>query len=126
VKFATADANQNLGTGENDFALQLAAAKGWLNGRVGYRLLGDTATTQYEDPFYAAVGLNHVFVNGGDVGVEWYGEQATAAGEDERMELTLYGGVPLNDGARVQGYVFTGLTDASADLGAGIGLSFAL
>lgn len=126
VKFATADADRNLGTGAEDFALELGVAKGWLNGRLGHRWLGESEGFVFRDPFFAAVGVTRFLERGGDLGLEWYGEEAIVAGGEPRQEVTLYGGYPLREGLRVDAYLFKGLTEASAELGGGAGLEFAL
>jgi len=126
VKFATADEARSLGTGENDYAVQFEAAKGWFNARVGQRWLGDTDTTDFNDPLYYAVGATYLFDAGGDLGIEWYGEEAAVSEDDPRREVTLYGSAPMGTESRLQGYLFKGLTDGSADLGGGLSLSFPL
>ncbi len=126
VKIATADADKNLGTGVNDYALQLEAAKGWLSGRLGYRWMGDTPTIDFQNVAYGALAVTHIGGSGGDIGLELFGEQAIVAGSEERRELTLFGSYPLGGEVRIHGHAFKGLTDASADFGVGITLSFAL
>lgn len=124
VKFATADETRRLGTGENDYALQLELAKSALYGHAGYKILGDPPGVDYRDVWYGAVGVN--FAAGeSDGGLELYAEQAQLEGLDGKQELTLYLGQALDSRTRLTGYLLTGLSDASPDFGGGVSLRYA-
>lgn len=125
AKFASADAARRLGTGANDYALQLELAKAALYGHAGYLVLGDPAGVDYRDIWYGAVGFNFP-VGGSDGGVELYGEQDPLDGVDGKRELTLYLARDLDRKIRVVGHVLKGLSDASPDWGVGMTVRFAL
>ncbi len=125
AKFGTADETRRLGTGANDYALQLELAKAALYGQVGYKLPGDPPGVDYRNIWYGAVGFNFP-VGRADGGVELYGEQAPLDGVDGKRELTLYLGQDLDRKTRVIGHVLKGLSDTSPDWGVGVALRFAL
>jgi hypothetical protein len=60
IKFATADEVKGLGTGENDYTLQLDAYRFFdrfsLQGSAGYRLRGDPPGVNLDDVFLASLG----------------------------------------------------------------------
>jgi hypothetical protein len=126
AKIATADPDENLGTGEHDLAAQLEWAKGPVNGYFGQKWLGDTSTTDFRDVRYGAVAMTYVGDEGGDLGVEFYVEEAALVGSENRRELTLYGSYPLDSNLRLQAYVLKGLSDGSPDIGAGLAVKYAL
>lgn len=126
VKLATADKDRNLGTGENDYALQLELAKSMFNGYAGYKVLGDPPGTDFRNVAYAAVGVIVPTRRGADVGVELYGEQAALAGGAEKRELTLSYGAELDRRTRWLGHVVKGLADGSPDWGVGLSVKYAL
>lgn len=125
AKFGTADETRRLGTGANDYALQLELAKDALYGQVGYKWLGDPPGVDYHNIGYGAVGFNFP-VGRADGGVELYGEQAPLDGIDGKRELTLYLGQDLDRKTRVIGHVLKGLSDTSPDWGVGVKVRFAL
>jgi len=125
AKFATADAARRLGTGANDYALQLELAKDALYGHAGYLVLGDPAGVDYRNIGYGAIGFNFP-IGGAAGGVELYGEQAPLDGIDGKRELTLYLGGELDRKTRIVGHVLKGLSDASPDWGVGVTVRFAL
>lgn len=123
AKLATADETRNLGTGENDYALQLELAKGPLDGYLGYRLLGDPPGTDFDNTVYGGVAVS--FETGAHtlMGLDFYTEQAALADADDAREASLFFVHRLDAGRRLKGYVLTGFSDASPDWGAGLSLS---
>jgi len=61
IKFATADEDKNLGTGENDYYIQLNATYGTENIApfiaLGYVVTGDTEIVNYKNVVFASLGL---------------------------------------------------------------------
>jgi hypothetical protein len=126
AKLGTADETRRLGTGENDYALQLELAKDAVFGHVGYKVLGQPQDVDYRDIWYGAAGFLFPVGQGVDGGVELYGEQDPLDGIDGKRELTLFFGHALERNIRITGHVMKGLSDASPDWGAGITARFAL
>jgi hypothetical protein len=125
AKFATADETRRLGTGENDYALQLELAKEALYGHVGYKRLGDPAGVAYDDIWYGVAGFNFA-LGAADGGMDLYAEQEPLDGIDGKRELTVYLGQRLDAQTRVVGHLLKGLSDASPDWGVGVTLRFKL
>ena len=127
VYFGTADETKGLGTGENDYAVQLGITKDigvltW-SGTGGYLVTGDPAGVAYKDIFYGRLDVEHEFERH-TVGVAFDAQQATAPGGDAPAKLTGYLTTRLGKHAKLTGYLLRGLSDASPEWGAGV--TFAL
>jgi len=124
IKFGTAD--ENLGTGENDYAVQLAADKTYgdntLYGTAGYKVFGDPPGIDYDNVFYGWVGLSHRLDATRAAGMELFVEQAPLSGIDGRSELTLFLSSKVEAKTRLMGYLIAGFADGSPDWGVGISL----
>ncbi len=123
VKFGTASASKNLGTGENDYAVQLEVAKGDFDALVGYNVLGDTTTIDYDNIVYGAVAWTSSLNKTWDLRSEFYAEQPALSGGDPVEELTFSFGKTLDNKRNLSLYVIKGFTDASANWGVGVMLS---
>lgn len=126
VKFGTASASKNLGTGENDYAVQLELARGRFDATLGYNVLGDTDTVDYDNIVYGAVAWTSPLNKTWDLRSEYYAEQPALSGGDPVQELTFSFDRALDSKRNLSLYVIKGFTDASADWGVGVMLSKAL
>jgi len=120
VKFGTASASKNLGTGENDYAVQLEMAKGRFDAMLGYNVLGDTATIDYDNIVYGAVAWTAAVQKSWDLRSEFYMEQPAVSGDDPVQELTLSFVTALDKRRNFSVYVIKGFSNSSADWGAGV------
>jgi hypothetical protein len=123
VYLGTASETKALGTGENDYAVQLDLAQDvgavTLFGSGGYRITGDPPGTDYNDVFYGTVGLERDFDRntlGGALDVQ----QAVIPGGDAFAELTGYLTVRPDKSTKLNAYLLLGLTDAAPDWGVGV------
>ena len=123
VYFASADEAKGLGTGENDYAVQLDLTKNvgdWiLSGAGGYLVTGDPAGIDYKNVFYGWFDAGYRF----DVliiGAAINAQQAIISGKDGPAYLTGYATNRLAEDVRLTTYLLRGLSDASPDWGAGI------
>jgi hypothetical protein len=123
VKFGTADAAQGLGTGENDYSLQLEAGKGIFSGYAGYRMLGDTAPLDYNDVAFVGAALSLLLGKSRDLGIEYYTEEASLSGMDELQQATLSLNGEMSREMDYSVYYIAGLSDSSADTVIGINFS---
>jgi hypothetical protein len=123
VKFGTADETRGLGTGENDYSLQLDAGKGLFSGYAGYRMLGDTATVDYNDVAFVGAGLTLPLGKSRDLGVEYYTEEAALDGTDAIQQATLSLSGEASSSLDYSVYYIAGLSDSSADSVIGINFS---
>lgn len=123
VKFGTADETQGLGTGENDYSLQLDAGKGIFSGYAGYRMLGDTATLDYNDVAFVGAALTLPLGKTRNLGVEYYTEEASLSGMDDLQQATLSLNGEMSREMDYSVYFIAGLSDSSADSVIGINFS---
>lgn len=123
VKLGTASKRDNLGTGENDYAVQLDLAKGAIDGYLGYLFLGDTSAVNYDDIFYGAIGFSFPLGTQWRGRGEYYAEQEAVSGVDAVQEVSLSFDKPLGERRTLRLYVINGLSDSSPDWGAGVMLN---
>lgn len=120
IKLGTADKDKLLGTGENDYAIQLDMAKDALYGYVGYEVIGDSTNVDYNNVLFAAAGLSLPVGDNMLAGAELYAEQAAVSGRDSVTEATLSLSRPLGKDKRFSIYILKGFTDVSPDWGLGV------
>lgn len=123
IKLATADEDRNLGTGENDYAVQLDMEKGVFFGYLGYRVYGDPPGINLDNVAYGLVGLSRPLDSATRAGVSLYAQQAAAVGTDNQLELSLFLNRKLGKGNQLRPYVVFGLSDGSPDWGVGVTLA---
>jgi hypothetical protein len=126
IKLGTADEDKNLGTGETDYSLQLDAGKKALHGYIGYRIIGDSDTVDYDNTFFMSAGVTLPGNNEWMTTIDYYFEEASVSGGDDAQDLTLTWGKKLEQRKFMSVYFIKGLSDASPDLGVGITLTYGL
>ncbi len=126
AKLGTADADKVLGSGENDYTLQLEAAMGMLYGYVGYTQIGDTDTIDYNDVAFAGAALDFPLGEGHNLGLEYFTEQASVDGMEDLQEATLSLGGELSSKLNYSIYYGAGLSDSGADSVIGVSFSSAM
>jgi hypothetical protein len=124
VKVATADEDKGLGTGANDYgaAVDVYRSVGdatTLFGGVGYTLLGDSDFIEVDSVWNANVGFSHKLGNS-SAGLMYDYRQPTSEAADDRSEVTGFYSFPTSDASKMQVYATKGLSDGSADWGAGV------
>ena len=124
AKFASADDVRGLGTGENDYSLQLDLYQ-TINrftalATAGYRVYGDTPDIELDDVFFGSLG--GVFKLGPETsaGLIFDFRDNIVPRTDPQRDLTVFVMRKLGKGYKVQGYAARGLSDASPDWGAGL------
>lgn len=128
VKLPTADEKKGLGSGETDYYGQLDLYKlagAWTPfATLGYKVIGDTATTDFNNVIYAALGFSYKVNDDVNAGARLYARQKTTDSNDPRKELTLFASDKLDKQWKLQGYVIRGFSNASPDWGAGTAISY--
>ncbi|MES0328315.1 MAG: DUF3187 family protein [Gammaproteobacteria bacterium] len=123
VKWGTASARDNLGTGENDFSLKLFSKYEKHNlkpfASVGYIFVGDTQSVNYNDALFASAGLVYHFAATTSFSVVYDYQQATSDGSDDGRMASLYINRALNRQWSANVYLLKGLSDSEADTGVG-------
>jgi hypothetical protein len=126
IKLGTADETKQLGTGENDYSVQLEIAKKAVHAFAGYKIIGDTSTVNFNDIMFGAVGITIPLNKDWTSVAEFYTEQASVSGVDNIQEVNLSLSKSLKDKKKFNMYIIKGLTDSSHDWGAGISMSYPL
>ncbi|MEW6353523.1 MAG: hypothetical protein AB1469_04395 [Pseudomonadota bacterium] len=128
IKFATADEDKGLGTGENDYAVQADVYKSYGRftpfGTLGYKWLGDTAATDFKNVFYGTLGGAYKINAQTSSGLIWDLREASTGGSSPQNEATVYVSHKFDSKTKVQGYAVKGFTDGSPDWGAGAMVTF--
>jgi hypothetical protein len=127
IKFGTADATRGLGTGENDYSLQVDAYKGLGPGTafatLGRRKMGDPAGTDLRDPWFASIGWSQRLSPRTSVGLMYDFRQPVVAGHEPAREVTAFVSRKLGSTWKLQGYAVGGFSTASPDAAIGLMLS---
>lgn len=129
VKFGTASSSKGLGTGENDYTIELDAYKSintvvTLFGDVGYKKLGDPSSINLNNVWYGSAGFAYKLSPATSTGMMADIRQATTNTSQPLRELTVFLTHKFNASYKLQSYLTTGNTDASADWGGGLMLGW--
>jgi hypothetical protein len=129
IKFATANANQGLGTGRNDYGLSLDSYKilgRWTPfGGIGWTDYGSSPTIRLKHAVSANAGLDYRIESRDNVGVSYDVRQPIVAGGAAQSELTAYWAHRFGDRLRLQGEALGGTTRGSPDWGVGTSIHYA-
>jgi|WetSurMetagenome_2_1015567.scaffolds.fasta_scaffold05935_4 hypothetical protein len=122
IKFGTADTY--LGTGQNDYAVQVDLYQEMDRftpmGSLGYEVLGSPVGIQLNNVAYGIVGGDYKLTDQTHTGIQYFLSQSIAANIAQQKELTLYLNHNISDGLNIRGYVLKGFSDASPDSGFGL------
>jgi len=124
VKFATADEDKGLGTGEESYTLQLEVSKrfGWFTpfGAVGYRFIGSPADFDLDDKLFASGGFSARLGDRVSAGVVYDWAQSSVDGRPDIQEISPFASLRLGKHFSIDPYALVGLTSASPDWGMGV------
>lgn len=124
VKFGTADENDGLGTGENDYSFQIDWAQAWGQltwfATTGYRTYGDPSGVEFDDVFFGSLGGAYKLAQDTSGGLVYDFRENITPGTDARRELTLFATRKIGKKKKIQGYLVRGLSDSSPDWGVGV------
>lgn len=129
VKFGTASTSKGLGTGQNDYGLNLDAYKGFgawtVFGGAGWMKYGSSQYIVLNNGWNANFGAGYKLSSTDDLGGYFYYRQKIADAGYAVRELTGYWNHRFSDAWRLQAYVLAGFSDGSPDWGAGASLRYA-
>ncbi len=122
IKFGTA--NKALGTGENDYALQIYGYRDLAdfspNIMLGYEVPGSSAALLLSNVWYGSVGSTYHFSEQTSAGLDYkYAQKASVTGAPQR-ELSLYANQQIDANYTLRGYLLKGFSDGSPDYGIGM------
>lgn len=127
MKFATADADQGLGTGENDVSLYVDGYKFFesvtLLGSVGRRWRGSPVGAPLNDVFLATIGATIWAGDDALLGITFDYRESAIPDTDDIQELRGFASFSLSDNWVIECHSFTGFTDSSPDWGGGIAIA---
>ena len=128
IKFPTGSESKGLSNGETDYALQANVEK-WFGATfvgagLGYRWLGEPDGFSYDNITYGSLEAGYKFNDKFTAGVSY--DWATAAIDDasKPQEVSIYGSYRLNNNYKLNAVLYSGLSNASPDVGAGLTLSY--
>lgn len=129
IKFSTASASKSLGTGENDYTVQLDAYKSLnktvtLFGDVGYKLLGDPVGINLNNVWFGSAGLSYRVNPTTSAGFMADIRQAAISTSQPLRETTVFISHKFNAHYKLQSYLTHGYSKASTDWGGGIMLGW--
>jgi hypothetical protein len=129
IKFGTADENKGLGTGKNDYGVNLDAYKGigrWTAfGGVGWTRYGSSDYIPLHNGWNGNVGGAYKVGDSDSVGAYYYYREKISDTGYAQRELTGYWNHHISDALRLQAYALTGFSDGSPDWGVGASLKYA-
>lgn len=131
IKFATASTSKSLGTGKNDYIVELDAYKPLykavtLFGDIGYKVLGDPTGVNLNNVWFGSAGLSYKISASSNVGMMADIRQATQNTSQPLRELTVFLTHKLSDNYKLQSYLTHGYSDASTDWAGGVMLGWML
>ena len=129
VKFGTASSSKGLGTGENDYTVELDAYKSinpavTLFGDIGYKKLGDPSGINLNNVWFGSAGFAYQLSPANSAGMMADIRQAAIDTSQPLRELTVFLTHKFSANYKLQSYLTSGNTDASTDLGGGLMLAW--
>jgi len=128
IKFGTADSSKGLGTGQNDYALQLDLSKTMGNltpfGSIGYKVYGSPAAYTLNNVFFGSLGIDYKFSHENNGGALLTLRQKALATGFPHREALLFVNHKFDKNWKTQGYVLRGFTNGSPRLGAGVAIDY--
>ena len=127
IKFGTADASKNLGTGENDYSAQMDAyhtlQKTTLFATAGYKVIGAPVGVSVNNIAFGTLGFSRKTSDAISVGAMLDAAQASSDLSPGTREVSVFVSHKINSTLKAQAYLLKGLSDSSPDLGGGIMLT---
>lgn len=128
VKLGTADRNKNLGTGENDYFLQVdgyqTVGKTTWFGSIGYAVLGDPPGVNLKNVPYLTVGGSRRLEPDLSAGAMFYTRDAVVDGGDSQQEISAFLTRHIDLHRKIQVYALLGLASGGPDYGMGATFSY--
>lgn len=121
VKFGTADASKNLGTGKNDYSAQLDGystfGKTTLFATAGYKVVGEPAGTTVNNIAYGTLGISQKVGDQTSAGLILDAAQSSSELSPGTRELSVFVSSKINPDLKIQASLLKGFSDGSPDYG---------
>ena len=128
VKLGTGDSDKGLGTGENDYSVQVDVFKpiGVIDafGSLGYRMYGDPPGVELHNVVYGSVGGSYRMSSETSVGMAYDFRPSITPTGSRVSEVTAFVSKRLSRELKLQAYALTGFSDASPDFGIGVMVNY--
>jgi hypothetical protein len=128
IKFPTASESKGLGSGKTDYAVQVNVDKNFgapfVSAGLGYKVLGEPDGVSFDNVVYGSLGGGYKFSKSTEMGVSYDWATAAVNGATRPQEVSIYGSHYLSDNYKISGVLYTGLSNASPDVGGGFTLSY--
>jgi hypothetical protein len=123
IKLGTASQAKGLGTGKNDYYLQLDATQPYGDftpfASLGYRVVGNPSGYDLHNVYYGSIGSTYRLNPRDSIGASWDMREKINDSSSAAFELTAFYTHRIDAAWRAQAYAMTGFTDASPDFGLG-------
>lgn len=128
LKLGTADETLGLGTGENDYSIQVDGYHFFdsftLFGTLGYKVRGQPQDYVLEDVWFASIGGSVPIAPRTRLGLAFDARPSAYKTNDDLRELSVYFSRRTQGNWRYSAYLSTGFSDSSPDLGAGFSVGY--
>jgi opacity protein-like surface antigen len=128
VKFGTADEDDGLGTGENDYTLQLDLSKRFGRvtpfGAAGYKFIGEPSGVSLRNKIFAYGGATVRVTDRMNLGLVYDWSQSSVRDRSDFHELSPFATFRFGRHFAIDPYFVVGLSESAPDWGAGMQLRF--
>lgn len=127
VKFGTANPEQNLGSGQNDYSAQIDGYYGIdtmsLFATTGYKIVGAPAGVTVRNVAYGTAGVSQKLNDASSTGIALDTAQSSNESSPATRELSLFYSSKLNKTEKLSVYIMKGFSDSSPDSGLGLSVT---
>lgn len=129
VKLATADETKGLGTGSNDYTVELGVYQPLINNvdmfsSLGYRIKGDLPQTKLNNVWLGSVGFSFPWDEDTKFGLIYDFRQSAITGGPAISEINPYWDWKIDKNRSMNTYGVFGLSNGSPNFGAGMQVSY--
>ena len=129
IKLGTADVDEGLGTGENDFGVQVDAYQTYdrttLFGGVGYTVLGSPSFVDLNNVLNVNLGASYKLDERDSAGLSFDARERACSSCSPQEELMAFLVRKLDRQWKAQAYVLKGFSNGSPDWGLGLSAAYA-
>lgn len=127
IKFGTADAGKNLGTGKNDYSAQLDGfytfSKTTVLATVGYKIIGEPANVTVNNIAYGSLGISQKIADKISAGFIYDAAQSSTEINPGTRELSVFVTNKISTEYKINASLMKGFSDSSPDYGCNLMLT---
>jgi len=128
IKFGTADEDKGLGTGKNDYTIQVDTFRYFDQlmpfATLGYTIRDEPSFIDTNDTWFIDFGGQYRVSRDVSTSLDYYYREAASRQGSSQKELTGTLGYWLSDSEKLNSYLIKGFGDGSPDWGAGVMINF--